>query len=142
MEQIKGGIPPQVKVTIGKEKYKTVVHANGHGIIADEPISMGGGNFGMDPYALLLASVGSCTAITIKMYADRKGWALDNTVIELSLKREIINGKERAEITTNISFSGALSESEEQRLLEIALACPVHKTLIGEIVISQSKTRE
>jgi putative redox protein len=135
MEQIKGGIPPQVKVTIGKEKYRTVVHANKHGIIVDEPKSMGGANFGMDPFALLLGSLGACTAITIKMYADRKGWALNSTVIELSLKREKINGEDKGEITTSLSFFGDLSEAERNRLLEIASACPVHRTLTGQISI-------
>lgn len=141
MEQVKGGIPPQVKVTIGKEKYRTVVHANKHGIIVDEPKSMGGADMGMDPFALLLASLGACTAITIKMYADRKGWALSNAVIELSLKREKIDGKDHSEITANISLLGDLSEIEKNRLLEIARACPVHKTLTGEISIIHKKSR-
>jgi len=135
MEQVKGGIPPQVKVTVGKEKYKTVVYAGKHGIIVDEPENMGGRDLGMDPFALLMASLGACTAITIKMYADRKNWSLNSTVIELSLKREKINGKDHAEITTNISIFGDLSAAEKARLLEIAKACPVHKTLTGEITI-------
>ena len=139
MEEVKGGIPPTVKVTTGQQKYKTVVHANGHGVIVDEPANMGGSNLGMDPFALLLGSLGSCTAITIKMYADRKGWELDSTTVELSIEREIVDGKERAEITTNILFTGNLSDEQKKRLLQIAHACPVHKTLLGEIVIVDKK---
>ena len=139
MEETRGGLPPTVKVTTGREKYKTVVHANGHGVIVDEPAAMGGANLGMDPFALLLGSLGSCTAITIKMYADRKGWALDSTTVELSMARQVIDGKERAEITTNILFTGDLLDEQKNRLLQIAHACPVHKTLLGDIIIVDKK---
>ena len=76
---------PCASVEIGRDHYRTVVTADGHTIISDEPLELGGTNEGMNSSMLLLASLGSCTAITLRMYADRKKWPLEKVRIELSM---------------------------------------------------------
>ena len=105
---------------------------------ADEPLEMGGTDEGMNPYALLLASLGSCTAITIRMYADRKEYLLETIRVELALivsKDAIMPTR----ITRNIEFTGALTEEEKSRLTLIADKCPVHKLLSNPIIIETNR---
>ncbi|MET3113552.1 putative redox protein [Pedobacter sp. CG_S7] len=119
---------------IDKSNYKTKVYAGGHFIYADEPTEMGGTDEGMAPGALLLASLGSCTAITMRMYADRKKYKLDGIKIELAFANEIQIEKS-TKITRNIEFIGELTEEEKARLLVIADKCPIHKILSNPIKI-------
>jgi len=122
---------------LDKSHYKTKVYAGGHFIYADEPEEVGGTDEGMAPGALLLASLGSCTAITIRMYADRKNYNLDAIKIELAIcKEEEMSTETR--ITRKIEFSGDLTEDERQRLLVIADKCPIHKILSNPIKIETS----
>jgi len=114
--------------------YLTKVYADGHFIYADEPESLGGTDEGMTPGALLLASLGSCTAITIRMYADRKNIALESVKIHLAIcKEEEMSASTR--ISRKIDFTGDLSAAETSRLLEIADKCPIHKILCNPISI-------
>ncbi|TCC87897.1 OsmC family protein [Pedobacter hiemivivus] len=122
---------------LDKSHYKTKVYAGGHFIYADEPEEIGGTDEGMPPGALLLASLGSCTAITIRMYADRKNYNLDAIKIELAICKEEEMNKE-TRITRKIEFSGNLTEDERQRLLVIADKCPIHKILSNPIKIETS----
>jgi putative redox protein len=119
---------------LDKSHYRTKVYAGGHFIYADEPEDIGGTDEGMTPGALLLASLGSCTAITIRMYADRKGYALDTIKIELAICNEKEMDVETV-ITRKISFTGDLSAEEQQRLMQIADKCPIHKILSNPIKI-------
>ena len=124
------------------QKYTAEVQAGKHQFIADEPETLGGKDFGPDPYQLLLSSLGACTAMTIKMYAERKNWDVGHISVQLnhSKKLEIDeNGTETGEkidlFERKIQFSGDLDEKQRGRLLEIANRCPVHKTLSGTIEI-------
>lgn len=119
---------------LDKSHYKTKVYAGGHFIYADEPESIGGSDEGMTPGALLLASLGSCTAITIRMYADRKGYELDAVKIDLSICEEKEMSKETT-ISRKIELQGNLSEEQRERLLQIADKCPIHKILSNPIKI-------
>lgn len=116
-------------------KYKTKIFAGGHFIYADEPEALGGTDEGMTPGALLLASLGSCTAITIRMYADRKQISLDSIKIELSICPEEEMDKSTT-ITRKIELKGDLDDQQRQRLMQIADKCPIHKLLTNPIKIS------
>lgn len=115
-------------------KYKTKIFAGGHFIYSDEPEALGGTDEGMTPGALLLASLGSCTAITIRMYADRKGIPLTHTKIELSICPEDEMDKSTT-ITRKIEFTGDLTDQQRERLLQIADKCPIHKILTNPIKV-------
>ncbi|WP_316822734.1 OsmC family protein [Pedobacter gandavensis] len=122
---------------LDRSHYKTKIYANGHFIYADEPEEMGGTDEGMAPGALLLASLGSCTAITIRMYADRKKMNLDTIKIELAICNEE-DMTEATTITRKITFGAELSSEEQDRLMQIADKCPIHKILSNPIKIETS----
>lgn len=119
---------------LDRSHYKTKVYAGGHFIYSDEPESIGGTDGGMTPGALLLASLGSCTAITVRMYADRKQYNLDAIKVELAICEEKEMSKETT-ITRKIELIGTLTEEERSRLMQIADKCPIHKILSNPIKI-------
>lgn len=135
-------VHPDNKVVARIEKsFRTEIIANGHALIADEPVSVGGTNTGPSPYDLLVAGVGACTAMTLRMYADHKKLPLDSVRVTLTHNKvhasdcdecETENGK-IDRIEREIALSGELSEEQRQRMLEIADRCPVHKTLHSEV---------
>ena len=115
-------------VTIGTEPYRTEVQSGGHTFYLDEPGSLGGADTAPDPYALLLGSLGACKAITVKMYAERKGWDLQSVRLDLEHSRP--NGRGEPElIEVSVSLTGDLDDKQRARLKEIANACPVQKTI-------------
>ncbi len=116
------------------DKYKTNLYLENFHYLADEPASLGGSNEGATPGSYLLASLGACTAITLRMYANRKRWDLAKTTIALDSHK----ADQTTIIDLQINFSGDLSREQKNRLLEIAHKCPVHKTLIGEVKINTS----
>jgi len=120
---------------LDRSTYKTKIFAAGHFIYADEPEDMGGTDEGMPPAALLLASLGSCTAITLRMYADRKNIPLDSIKIHLAISREdqLDEGKT---ITVKLELNGDLTTDELNRLVEISEKCPIHKILTNPIRIA------
>ncbi|SMC37020.1 OsmC family protein [Pedobacter africanus] len=122
---------------LDRAHYKTKVYSGGHFIYADEPEDIGGTDEGLSPAALLLASLGSCTAITIRMYADRKGFNLEHIKIELAICKEEEMGKETT-IKRKITFTGTLTDDERARLMLIADKCPIHKILNNPIKIETS----
>lgn len=129
------GTPTITAITeLDQSHYKTKVYAGGHFIYADEPEELGGTDEGMNPGALLLASLGSCTAITIRMYADRKQIPLENIKIELAICPEVEMDKTTV-ISKKIHLSGNISDEQRERLLQIADKCPIHKLLSNPIKI-------
>jgi putative redox protein len=104
----------------------------GHEIASDEPERRGGTNTGAAPYDLMLGSLGACTAITLRMYADRKEWKLGEIDVKLRLIKE---GDEPAHIERKISVSEPLDEEQQAKLLEIADKTPVTKTLAPGVAI-------
>lgn len=115
----------------GLAKYQTTITSGNHRIITDEPISNGGADTGIDPQALLLASLGSCTAITLRMYLDRKQWPVQ----EINVNIELFSTGLMQSIKCTIGYNGELSAEQELRLMQIANACPVHKILAKSMVI-------
>ncbi len=124
-------------VEAGEGKFAQDVTAGRHRLRADEPVSVGGGDSGPNPYELLLAALGTCTAMTVRMYADLKKIPLERVSVEL--KHEKVHAKDCADCDTReakldhvdrvVTFEGALDDAQRARLLEIANKCPVHRTL-------------
>ena len=110
---------------IGTVRYAARIDANGHQILADEPKSNGGANAGPGPYDLLLAALAACTAITLRMYADRKEWDVPSIRVDLSFHRE--GDAERIE--RKLTLEGSLSEEQRARMANIAERTPVTLTL-------------
>ena len=133
----------QVLVTEQDKKFTRRIYTEKHQLIADEPLSFGGADQGPNPYEYLLSSLGACTSMTIRMYANRKNLKLDNVEVTLEHSRIHAEDCEECESTAgfvdridkSIKLEGALTDEERQRLLEIADKCPVHKTLHNEILI-------
>lgn len=115
-----------------------------HELIADEPLDLGGGDQGPAPYDLLLMSLGACSLITMKMYANRKGWPVDDIHMELTHRKEKESREEggtvvRDVVEKSIRVEGDLSEEQVARLLQISAMCPVHRTLQSPTEIVTSK---
>ena len=131
----------EVTVTGGPSSLRQVILVGPHELFADEPKASGGHDEGPDPYELLLSALGSCTNMTLRMYADRKGWPLkDIRVVLTHLKnyaRDCGNCEEPAamldRIVRRITLIGELSAEQRQKLLVIANLCPVHKSLTSRI---------
>ena len=116
-----------------------------HQLTVDEPVSAGGQDSGPCPYDLLLAALGACTALTVRLYAQRKAWPLES--VEVRLSHERIHAEDCAECETregmldrinkDLVLNGALDTEQRQRLAEIAERCPVQRTLTREVIVNQ-----
>jgi putative redox protein len=137
-----------VTARIGRTGFATEIEAGGHRLRADEPVAAGGTASGPTPYDYLLAALGACTAITLRMYADRKGWPLEGLVVQLRHSR--VHAEDCADCETKtgkvdvierrIELQGPLDSAQRQALMQIADRCPVHRTLSSEIAIRTQST--
>jgi uncharacterized OsmC-like protein len=137
---------PSVVVHGTRTGFSQEITVADHRLQADEPFSSGGTNTGPSPYELLLAALGSCTSMTLGMYAERKNWQLDQIIVRLRHSR--IHAEDCSECETKSGFldrielelelTGRLTLEQRSKLLEIAEKCPVHRTLESEISIRSS----
>lgn len=121
------------KATIGIDKYKTTVTAGRNSIIVDEPEDKGGLDLGFHPQQLLAASLASCTAITLKMYIDRKEWDIGPIDVEVDIEQS--EDKKETKFIRKISYQGNLDDKQRGRIEAIANACPIHKILLSQVAI-------
>ncbi|PKH49404.1 osmotically inducible protein C [Tenacibaculum sp. Bg11-29] len=125
-----------------EDNFTTTIQSKNHTIIADEPTSIGGDNFGPSPYEYLNAGLIACTAMTLKMYAERKKWDLQEVFVYVTHSRkhsddlgiEVEKPTFLDHISKKLKFVGNLDEKQKKRLKEIASKCPVHKTLASEVI--------
>lgn len=120
---------------VGSGRLTQSIVAAGHALTADEPASAGGADLGPGPFDLVLAGLGACTSMTVRMYADRKEWPLERVEVGLSHRRETVDGVGVTRIDREVRLIGDLDDEQRGRLLEIANRCPVHRALTGTIEI-------
>lgn len=125
----------EVSVRLGNINYACTISNGRHEWMIDEPVENGGNDIAHDPYSALLASLGSCSAITVKMYAQRKGWQVEEIVIKLNITTQMVAGKKHTVFNRNITIKGNLDNEQLLRLQQIVAACPISKMLEGEIKI-------
>lgn len=122
-----------VQSVLGNQDFKTDNTNETHHWLADEPLEIGGKFLGPNPYELLLSALSSCSAITMKMYANRKEWPMEGAEIECDLVKA--NPDAPYSIRRRIRVLGPLTEDQTERLIQIANLCPVHKMLNQNTVI-------
>jgi putative redox protein len=140
--------PSEGTVTVteaGTGTYTQQITAGQHRLVADEPRPIGD-DAGPTPYDLLLAALGACTSMTVRSYADRKGWPLER--VRVALRHSRIHAEDCAECETtkgwidhidrDVELTGELDETQRERLMHIADRCPVHQTLTSEVHITTS----
>ncbi len=137
-------MPRNVLIRSGSSRYVQSISVGPHLLQADEPSEYGGNDVGPNPYELLLAALGACTSMTVRMYAERKQWPLEGVQVSLSYAR--VHAEDCAECETKVgtvdrieltvSFTGDLSQEQQRKLMEIANKCPVHRTLVSRVEIA------
>jgi putative redox protein len=133
-----------VVASTGAGTFDQIMLDGRHSLRADEPVSAGGADAGPGPYELLLMSLGSCTSMTVHMYATRKQWPLEQVIVQLRHQRRHAEDCADCEkpdalldhIDRAITFVGVLDDAQRARLLEIADHCPVHRTLTSKIIVN------
>lgn len=124
----------KVSSSIKTDLYKIEIRSpSGNVLIADEPLDLGGKDEGFSPKELLIAALAACTSATLRMYADRKQWDLQEVKIDLDLDRN--DSENKTYINRKIRLIGNLDEEQRARLLDIANKCPIHKILSNPIGI-------
>jgi putative redox protein len=134
---------PHIVVRGDAQNFQQEITAGKHHFVADEPLSVGGGDAGPDPYDYLLASLGVCTSMTVGFYARRNKWPLEKIMVSLWHSRIHARDCEDCEtkdgmvdrIDVEVELTGPLSPEQHAKLMEIAAKCPVHRTLTSEINI-------
>src|SRR5215510_13507494 len=141
--QASAGAGTVIVASTGAGPLEQVMLDGRHFLYADEPAASGGGDAGPSPYELLLMALGSCTSMTVHLYAARRQWPLEQVVVRL--KHEKVHAEDCADcekptarldrIDKSLEFIGPLDQTQRARLLEIAALCPVHRTLTSKIDI-------
>lgn len=122
----------KVTATLGTTLYQTEVQAGKNRIISDEPVDLGGGDTGLNPFELLASALATCTAATLRMYMNRKNWQVDEIEVEVEMIEDKLN--KQTHFKREIHFKGGvLDEDQQKRLLIIAEKCPVHKVITGNV---------
>lgn len=126
-----------------KDGFTEFLFDGRHGLFADEPVHLGGRDTGPSPYDLLLMSLGACSAMTLRLYARRKGWPLERVLVRLRHRK--IHAEDCATCETEkgfvdsierrIELLGPLTDEQRKRLMEVADMCPIHRTLMSEVTI-------
>jgi putative redox protein len=116
--------------------YKHTVQVRQHQLLADEPLEEGGDDSAPSPQELLAASLASCTAITMEMYAQRKGWQLGDVSVDVDYEPAQRGSPTR--FTMVVNFPKELPEDQRERLMQIGAKCPVHRVLEGEVMFEES----
>lgn len=121
----------EIRVHRGQGKLQHVIEIGPHRLFTDVPVALGGDDTGPEPHDLLAAALAACTALTVTMYAKRKGWPLDDIDVRIE------HGKLDLAyvLTRRIAYIGSLSPEQRDMLTAVANKCPVHKTLSGEMRI-------
>jgi len=129
---------PEAVVTahLGASNFHVTVQARQHRFFVDEPDAVGGGDRAAKPGELLAGALGSCTAITLRMYADRKGWPLAGVLVAVDY--EAASAARRGQFMCRLRLDGNLDAAQRSRLLEIAARCPVHRLLAAGADVATS----
>jgi putative redox protein len=135
-------------LNLKEDNFTTTIQTANHSFIADEPNSIGGDDFGPSPYDFLSAGLAACTVMTLKMYAERKKWDLQEVYAHITYSKkhsddlmlDLDKPTRIDHLSKKLTLIGDLDEKQRQRLKEIASKCPVHKTLLSEIVIETELT--
>lgn len=131
-------------VVRSRDGLQQEITAGKHRLVADEPVEAGGTDAGPDPYALLLSALGACTSMTLRLYARRKGWPLEEVTVELEHARVYAQDCADCEgeagrvdrIQRRVRLRGPLDSVQVARLAEVARRCPVHKTLLAGVRVA------
>ena len=115
--------------TLGSENYLMEIKTTNHTVMVDEPESIGGSNQYPNPAQYLLSALASCTAITIKMYANNKKWNVGEINVDVKMKEVISSGKTIKKIVKAVQFENPLEDDQIERLLTIGSKCPISKLL-------------
>ena len=124
--------PVSVRLGASDPDFRARLQVGAHAAVADEPAELGGGDLGPAPDEVLLSALGACTAITLRMYAARKQWPLEDVQVELAYGER---DKAHTVIERRVRLGGPLDDQQRQRLLQIANACPVHRILTGTVEV-------
>ncbi|MBC8156368.1 MAG: OsmC family protein [Bacteroidetes bacterium] len=128
---------------IERTPYETHIWTDTNVLVADEPPDVGGQGRGMNPFDLLQSALASCTVMTLRMYADRKGWPRESVAAHVRWVDDENDGMgmmptSRSQFTISLNLNGPLSDEQRRRLLEIARRCPIHRLLTNPIAIATS----
>lgn len=131
---------PTSKVTLTDRNYLAEAKMRNHFAVIDEPLDKGGDDNGPTPVEYLLTAIGGCVSITLRMYAERKGWDLGKITVNVSQKEQLTPEGIKKSLIEEISFEKEVTEEQRTKLLEIAGKCPVAKMVKGETEINSKIT--
>lgn len=126
------------EVLLSEKKYLAEAKIRNHFVVIDEPISSGGGDTGPTPVEYLLTAIGGCVSMTLRMYAERKGWDVGKIKVIVSQKEQLTPTGIKKSLIEEISFEKEISDEQRTKLLVIAGKCPVAKMVKGETEIVSS----